>query len=250
MGEFYSVDDDDQGDWWDARPASKHRAGVGGFFSHTWPLFFFAGLCLVFALIGFFVPAKEGPLVGRTIGICCTIAAVGFLVGVPVRWAMLIKSVDVHDGGVVWDGHNRAGWNDIKDFYRTEIITNGAVTTRQVIIKTYDGEEAIFTYALGNWKKMADRIQHETTIRQVPEARQRYAAGETVKFGKRVGLDQDGMVLEGKRVDWDRIRGVRVQNGYLVVSVSGKGDAYQIPLFETPNVGVLLRLLEESPAGA
>src|SRR5262249_28089965 len=72
MPERLSVDDED---WTEERPVSRHRAGFGDFFRFCWPSLFLAGLCLIFACVGFFVPAKEGPLVGRIVGMVSLVGA-------------------------------------------------------------------------------------------------------------------------------------------------------------------------------
>lgn len=242
MSRQLSVDDED---WWDTKPVARFRAGVGGFFSTQWPCFFFAGLCLVFSAIGFFVPAKEGPMVGRTVGIVCLAGAIACIVWGIVRWGSLIKSVDLHEGGVVWQdgGEHRASWDDIKDFYRTEIIINGAVNTRQVVIKTRKGREAVFGFALPNWKRLADRMQQETTDAQLPEAQAAFDDGETIRFGRELAVSRDGLVIKGRTIDNDRIRNLTVRNGYLIVETSGKAGILEVSLGETPNIGVLLALL-------
>src|SRR5262245_50193591 len=190
-------------DWWEEPPVSRHRAGAAGFFSYCWAPLFFAALCLGLGCIGFFVPAKEGPVVGYTMGTIGVLGALACLVWAVVIYTRLIKHVDVHDGGVVWrdaGGRRRAAWEDIRDFYRTEIIVNGTVNTRRVVLRLRGKQEAAFTHALSNWKRMADRIEVETTIRQVPEARARYQAGETVRFGSQLGINQEGLVVQGKRL--------------------------------------------------
>jgi hypothetical protein len=237
-------------DWWDERPISKHRADVGGFFGHTWAFFLLAAFAAGFGCIGFFVPAQEGPMVGIIIGCIAVPLAIGLVVFGIWRWVMLIKHVDLHEGGLVWnDGSKQmAGWDDIKDFYRAEVIVNGAVNRREITITTHDGHTATFTYALSDWKELADRAQYEITIRKVPEAVTIYQAGEKVRFGKEVAISLEGITLDGMMYSWDRVRGARLHNGYITVTTSG-GEEHPMAVGDTPNFPVLLKLLEISPAG-
>ena len=216
MGARLSVDDED---WWEEKPVSRHRAGIGGFFVATWAWFFFAALCAALACIGFFVPAKEGPMVGQVVGVIGGAGALACIAWGFVRWAAVVKHVDVHHGGVAWrdcGGEHRAAWDEIRDFYRTEILVNGAASARQVAIKAANRTEAVFTHALDGWKRMADRMQQETTARQLLPARALYEAGETIRFGQQVRVSRDGLAIQGKTIGWDRVSGVRVPNGYLV----------------------------------
>lgn len=237
-------------DWWEGRPVSKHRADLGGFFGHTWPFFLFASICAILAVIGFFVPAKEGPVVAYIMGGLGTLGAVGFVVAAFWRWAVLIKHVDLYDGGLVWQdgGRQIAAWDDVKEFYRYELLVNGAVSRREVTVKTFDGHQATFSFALSNWKGLADRVQYEITMRKVPEALAEYQSGEKVRFGKLAAISQDGITIDGRTFSWERVRGVRVRNGYITVTTSG-GEEHPLAIGETPNFPVLLKLLELSPAG-
>jgi hypothetical protein len=237
-------------DWWDEPPISKHRADTGGFFGHTWAFFLLAALSAGFGIIGFFVPAQEGPRVGIIIGCITMPLAVGLVVVGIWRWVMLIKHVDLHEGGLVWnDGSKQmAGWDDIKEFYRAEVIVNGAVNRREITIKTHDGHEATLTYALSKWKELADRVQYEITIRKVPEALANYQAGEKVQFGKEIAISQEGITIEGKTYPWERVRGTRLCNGYITVT-TGQDEEHAFAVGDTPNFPVLLKLLEISPAG-
>ncbi len=242
-----SIDDD----WWEERPVSRHRADFGGIVAQTWAFFFFAALCAGLACIGFFVPAKEGPVVGAVMGVIGAAGALGFIGFGIYRYAMLIKDVDLHDGGVVWNGGRQmAGWDDIKHFLRYELLINGSVSRREITIKTHDGTEAVFTHAVGNWKKLADRIQEEVYLRQIPQAMADFQAGEKVRFGPHVAISLVGLTVGGKSVPWERVDSVRVRNGYITAVTGGPyREEHPIPIGETPNFPVLLKLLEISPAG-
>jgi hypothetical protein len=235
--------------WWEERPLSRHRAGLGGFFSHTWAFFFFASLFLVLAIIGAFVPVKEGPMVARGMIVVGLLGAAAMIAWGIVFWEKVIKAVDLYDGGVTWnDGKQMAGWADIKHVFRYELLINGTVSRKEVTINTYDGASAVFTFALSSWKKLADRIQEEVAMVLAPAAIEEYNAGEKVRFGPRAAVSRDGLSLDGKHTSWDRITGIQIRNGYLVVT-KGKGDMTEVPLAEIANIPVFLKLLEISPAG-
>src|SRR5262249_52439844 len=150
----------------------------------------------------------------------------------------------------VWNARSKqlAGWGDIKDFYRAEVIVNGAVNRREITINTHDGHTATFTYALSKWKELADHVQYEITIRKVPEALANYQAGEKVRFGKEIAISVEGITIDGKTYSWERVRGVRLRNGYITVTTGGD-EEHAVAVGDTPNFPVLLKLLEISPAG-
>ncbi|MBY0232924.1 MAG: hypothetical protein K2W96_26880, partial [Gemmataceae bacterium] len=149
------------------------------------------------------------------------------------------------DEGIVWQsgGQQEAAWDEIDSFRRTEILFEGSVSRRDIAIETDDGRKAVFTMALSKWEKLADRMQEETTAVQLPEARARFAAGETIRFVREVAVGRDGLVIQGKTVPNERIEGMRVMNGYLVAQTSDRAGLLQVSLGETPNIGVLLALL-------
>jgi hypothetical protein len=236
--------------WWEERPVSRHRVDFGGALGATWVFFLFAVCCLGLVYAGFFLPAREGPVVGMVMGSLAALGAGGFIAAGAWRWAALVKQVDVYDGGLVWQhgGEQRAGWDDIEEFYRAEVTVNNLVKRREVVIKTHDRRGATFTFALGGWKTLADRTQYEITMRKVPVALAEYRSGEKVRFGKGVAVSTEGVAIGGQTLAWNQVRGLRVCNGHILAS-AGSGREPAVCIADTPNFPVLLKLLELSPAG-
>lgn len=235
----------------DDEPISVHRANpvVGFFRSQAAPLFITV-LPVMLAFAGFFLPWKEGPVVAKTTGAISVVAALGCLVWALVAYSMLIKYVAIYPDRVEWRdsrGEQIAAWGDLKNVWRTEIIVNGNMQTRQVVIETRDGVKATFMYILSDWAGMAERIQVETADLLGPPALAKYDAGEKVKFGD-LSIDRRGVTLSGKTYAWDQLERTGVENGHYCLYKHGEQYTDRsIALGQVPNILVLFRVLERTP---
>jgi hypothetical protein len=228
------------------KPISVHTAGPVGFLRSQAAALFMAGFCIFFAFIALFVPSKEGPEVTRWIALAAGVGFVVSIVWAVVAYSTLIKKVTIYDDRVEWNDQI-ATWEDITDVWRTEIIVNGSMQTRQVVIKTHDGTEATFMYILSDWADMAEKIQVETAKVLGPPAFEAYEAGKPVKFGN-VVIGPSGVTISGKAVPWTLIDRTTIENGHYCLYQPGEEwSSVSASLGETPNILVLLRLLEVTP---
>lgn len=234
--------------WSDGKPLSKHRAGIGSlFFPLGWLFFLLAAITGGIAVMAGVIQTNEDPMVPRlTIVICGLLTAV-LLAWPVVLYVRMVKSVDLHEEGVVWGSDEEATWEEIVGFYRYEFIYNNQPTVRDATIETEDGRRAVFGIGLSNWEKLADRIQEATFAVQWPQAREQFEAGEEVEFGDLVSVGPDGITLQGDLVPWKKIKKVAVGNGHLCVYEKGSEDSRDLQLRYIPNYGVLLRLLDLTP---
>lgn len=225
---------------------SVHQANFMGFFRTQMAPLCLAVFGVFLLLIALFVPVKEGPQVAFWMGTISALGAVGCLVYAVVAYSLLIKQVTLYPDRVEWN-NQVASWEDITDVWRTEIIVNGTMSTRQVVIKTHDGVEATFTYILSHWERMAETIQSESAKVIGPEALADFSRGKTVKFGD-VSVSQKGVTICGKLVPWDAVERTTISNGHYCVFRPGEEwSSLQVSLGSTPNFLVFLRLLEETP---
>ncbi|MGL4554228.1 MAG: DUF6585 family protein [Gemmataceae bacterium] len=231
----------------DDAPVSVHVAGPLGFFRSQMGPMLLAGCAVGLMLIALFVKSKEGPEVNRWIAIGSAGAIVAAIIWGGAAYAGLVKKVTIFPDRVEWAGQI-ASWKDIKDVWRTEIIVNGNMQTRQVVIKTRDGVEATFLYILSDWAKMANTIQVETAKVIGPKAFADYEAGKPVKFGN-VVVSQSGLKIGGKSIPWTLVVRTTVENGYYNVYQPGEEwCTVSASLGETPNMLVLLHLLDRTPS--
>lgn len=242
----------DKYDWaQDTRPVSTFTMGVGGFFRSIGAALICGVLALVLALVGFFAPVKEGPVVAMTMGILCSAGLVGCVIWGVFSCLAPIKHVRVYEDGVLWISKGKwygALWEDIDECYRKEIIVNGTANTRDLAIKTRRGQKAVFSIVLSRWEKLAEAVQMRVTMLRGPEVQEDYQAGESVRFGP-VTVGQDGLKVDGKELEWDEIKSIEIVNGYLSVQAGGKrGKSHDVALGDIPNYLVMLRLLEDTPA--
>jgi hypothetical protein len=228
------------------KPISVHTAGPVGFLRSQAAPLFLAGFCIVMVPVALFVPSKEGPEVTRWIAIGAAVGAMASLVWAIVAYSTLVKKVTIYPDRVEWNDQI-ATWEDITDVWRTEIIVNGTMQTRQVVIKTHDGTSATFMYILSDWADMAEKIQVETSKILGPPAFEAFEAGKKVKFGN-VVIGPSGVSLSGKAVPWELIARTTIENGhYCIYQAGDQWASVSASLGETPNMLVLLRLLEMTP---
>ena len=230
---------------WKEEPRSSHHATAGGKFKFASLQYFLAILCAVFAGIGFFVPAKEGPVVGFSVGVVFVILAIASIVWGIVTTLRVISIVDVYPSGVLWlqNGDWVGGrWEDL------EVYVNGSLSKKHIGITTTDGQKAELHYFLSDWKTMADTIVMETTIRKVPEAMVRFDAGETIRFGD-AAIDREGLKVGKNRYRFEDLTNIVLANGMIQLLKRGqKGICDAITFGSTPNYMVLLKLLDVSDA--
>jgi hypothetical protein len=235
--------------WSDGKPVSKHRAGIVSLFdSFTWLFFLLAAITGGIAVMAAVIETNESPMVPRLTIVICGLLTAGLIVWPIVRYVMMVKSVDLFEEGVVWSGTEEATWEEITAFYRFEQYVNGELAFREARIETEDGRQAVFNIGLSFWEKLADRIQEETFARQWPQAREQFEAGKEVEFGDKVAVSEEGITFKGELLPWKRVKRVQVSNGHLCVHEKGKEDFDAVPLGDIPNYGVLLRLLDLTPA--
>jgi hypothetical protein len=235
-----------------AQPTSSHATNLGGYLRYSFGQLFMGVLCLCFSAAGFFVPAKEGPVVAMSIGAVFLVLAAACFVWAAVRCSKLIAEVDVYPDGVLWlQGAEFRGarYDEIAEFHRAESTVNGMTQRKNVVIKTTGGEMAVFEHALSGWEELANELGTRMTLQLAPRALERFHAGETVAFGS-VSIGPDGLTIDKELIPYSDMKDVHLQNGAVVVYTKSKkgGDCRAAFLGVMPNYLVFLKLLEESPA--
>src|SRR5262245_34682475 len=102
----------------DERPVATFSSGAMDFLRYSWPYFFLALLGVGLGCIGFFVPAKEGPVVGMIMGVVGVLAAAGVIAWGVVVWQKLVHHVRLYPDGVLWLENGRwrgARWGEIEE---------------------------------------------------------------------------------------------------------------------------------------
>jgi hypothetical protein len=241
----------DKYDWArDERPTATFSAGPVDFLRYTWPYFFFAALALGFACIGFFVPAREAPVVGMIVGLVGVLIAVAMVAWGAVVWTKVVRHARLYPDGVMWLEGGRwrgARWDEIEELYRVEIYVNNSPSKKEIVVKSSRGVKGTLTHALPRWAKLAEAVQMQATMALGPAARARFKAGEALVFGP-VKVSVRGIKVNDEVMHWEDVASIRVSNGYLNVVPRGKRtDGVFVSLAEVPNYLVLLKILEESP---
>jgi hypothetical protein len=263
MARRHREEPEEEGDWWDDEPLSTHRVGWGSLFNYNggmwaWPIVFSQ-----LGVVGFIMAAPNTPmspdarsrLVWLIAAWSCMAAAVFFMLLCLMFWLRVkVWAVEVFEGGVTWydSGWQAAAWDEIKEFGRAQVseIVQGVrhIRKREVRIRARDGRRATFLWALSDWDTMANNIEERVTLQKIPAALEKYEAGESQEFGKKIKVSQDAIILDGTRYSWDEVESVQVLNAILFVN-TGKKKEWSRKLAAIPDYPVLLKLLEMSPPG-
>lgn len=233
------------------RPLSAHTAGLGGWLRFNGAILLLAGIAVLIGGGLLALHLTRGPQANTLIpGLVIAALAVPLVGWAVARSSGLVAEVRLYPDGVVWFEKGRwrgARWEEIDEFYRTEVIVNGSVQTREVFIRTAGGHSGRFTHALPRWAKMAEVLQMQTTMAQGPAAQARFRAGEAVAFGE-VRVSPRGIKIDGQSLDWQDVDRIEVGNGALLVYGVGKRKGpHAASLGSLPNYLVLLKLLEDTP---
>lgn len=94
-----------------------------------------------------------------------------------------------------------------------------------------------------NIAELVDKLEAAITRARMPVIEMQLARGETVEFGPRLTLNQDGLTLDGTALPWSNFAGHRIDGKNLVLNVK-TGDALSIPVAELDNALLLLAILK------
>jgi hypothetical protein len=234
----------DKEHWSDGKPVSKHRVGIGSLFApHGWLFFLLAALTGGITVMMGVIETNESPWTARIGMLVCGPLTAALLVTPIVMYVRMVKSVDLFDEGVVWDGTEVAAWEEITEYYRYEFFYRGEPSYRDITIETEDGRRVVFGIGLSNWEKLADRMQEETYAAQWPLAQEKFEAGEEVEFGNYISVGPEGITLRGDTIPWKKVKRVTVNGGSVCVFEKGAEESRDIEVRYVPNYGVLLRLV-------
>lgn len=112
-------------------------------------------------------------------------------------------------------------WSEVAAVYQkfSDQYVNGIRTRHQrdCVLRLTSGAERTFGSALRDIEGLTVRIHEHTAQRLVPRLSALLDAGGTVPFGK-LQLGPDGIACKGDLLAWERVAGVTLDRGYVVVS--------------------------------
>ena len=167
-------------------------------------------------------------------------------------WFLSLKVV-LHQGGIVHSHFRKRRiipWEDIESVKQAIIdhYMNGAFTktTYHYTLVLEDGTRLIYTnYRLQNIEKLGKKIMDQTTKVILPWAKRVYNKGKVVHFGS-LGVSQDGLHYGSSLLEWEDIKGVKLKDGYILVSKRGKWMKWcTISASSIPNLQVFLTMVNQ-----
>jgi hypothetical protein len=109
-----------------------------------------------------------------------------------------------------------------------------------------DGREWVFSEAYSELKNLRAVVEECTLAHMIPAALEDLQAGEPLDFGS-LAADQDGLKGPGDAsLAWGSVSEAAVDKGMLVVGSKLSSKPYcKIPLYEVPNLHLLIALVED-----
>ncbi len=120
-------------------------------------------------------------------------------------------------------------WRDPRWFRRRVVLTTAR--GRVVLGPRWPRLEAALTF-----------IEAQLYLRRRAAYRRAWAAGRPLVFGP-VSVSAQGLAYRGRLWPWSQVRGVRVEQGVLVIELPQ--HCVRIPVHRVPNLGLLLRWLQD-----
>ena len=129
----------------------------------------------------------------------------------------------------------------ITDQYRYGVKVN---TSHVYRVRLQDGRKVVFSDVIKNVAALGETIQHEATVRLLPDAIRRLETGIPLTFGKLV-VSRDGIGTGQEIVPWSQVDPVKFNAGFITISRQGKKLAGGTQSAgKTPNLYVFLALVE------
>lgn len=151
-------------------------------------------------------------------------------------------------------------WSAIRSITRNVVLRGGSIRGGRAVggrleehyeVTTNDG----FHFTLSDWfanvGALANRIEDAIVAEKLGQSVDGLQAGGTLRFGSRVSLSQDGVVLEGSSLPWQAISAIDVASGRLRVVPAGAraGAGPSVPLFLVENLKLLLAVVAQVRSG-
>jgi hypothetical protein len=165
------------------------------------------------------------------------------------------RRIDLHQQGLVRivGRHERVlFWDQIAELYQTQRrerwrrLGHAPGDARWACrIVRQDGRQ-LWLRDLENLRGLGQRIQAELTRRRLPAAMEAFRAGYVVRFGRKLGVSQDGLHVGVKLVPWYEVTDINIREAsYIRIGQAREVVSWsQLPASQVPNLHLLAALLE------
>ena len=241
----------------DEEPMDTYRWATGMYFLGLAALMcvFGAGVAL-FGWMGFSTDDRNTNLAGKIFGALCVLAALYVAWTFVKHYRTTATRVYLYESGLVWyepaTGWGAGRWADAVTFYRSE--TRGDVEEASCCsVEFRDGAKVRFAAQLKNYQGLASHVQKLMHRALFPVLKARYAAGESIEFGRIVLTPTEFISKaepgsDGWRCPLAKIREAEVAHGALWLNhITNRQSGFMTFLALVPNYTVLLALLPFKP---
>lgn len=228
---------------------SCHRLHLGGIASRYAPYLMIGGTLLAIG-VGLLLLAASRP--DRSTLIPGLLFAVGgplFLIPMYLGLAGHPREIETSAAGLRWvvpEGEHQVDWEDIREVYRYEKITNQTFREAHLIVVLADGERLDWNQSLSDFNQLADTVQASVCARLAPKLRADLQSGSAA-FGPIV-LRPSGLSFNGTDLPWDRLDQIAVARGFLILGVRTMygSRSESVAVGQIPNFPVFFGLLQET----
>jgi len=227
---------------------SRHYLHLRGIASRYAPHVMMMGTLLVIGL-GLLLLTASRPSAGTLIpGLLFAVGALLFLIPVYLGLAAHPREVEVTPAGLKWtdnESEHEVDWEDIREVYRYERITNQTFREAHLILVLTDGHRLDLNQSLSDFNKLGDTVQSAVCTRRAPALRADLQTG-SAEFGP-VTLRPSGLSFNETTLTWDVVDQIVVARGHLNVCLKSpmRTRWESVAIGGIPNFLVLLSLIQE-----
>ncbi|MBN1427520.1 MAG: hypothetical protein JXB07_03990 [Anaerolineae bacterium] len=171
-------------------------------------------------------------------------ALIGLLLGGTRRVLVFDEGVGVVKGDQVTAMH----WSEVneiyQDIYTYRVNLIPVVNRHNHTLHSVDGRELQLTRRIHEIEKLGPMLHQAVTKHKMPIAVDTLKSGGTVNFGP-IAISNQGMTFRKKLIPWDEIKGVRIQNGTIMVNRAGKFMWGGAQASQIPNLYLFLALADQ-----
>lgn len=168
-------------------------------------------------------------------------------------WRNRSRRVFVCEHGIIEQrGQQRTEllWHDVSSLICERVQLNQAgglvsQTIARFILRTDAGAKLVLDHLLADIDALGDEVERQVNRRQLPRARARIAAGESVAFAP-LTVSVRGLARGTRELAWERMARVEVADGQVCIFARGEASAWtKVSYAKLSNALTLLELVSE-----
>jgi hypothetical protein len=159
--------------------------------------------------------------------------------------------VEVFDEGLVYTDRRKrrhaARWDDVTEVYEMLVYQDpgraSGVSSAKYTLHLADGRKLKLGTSLQDILSLGRTIKAEVGRRLLPRAIEAYRVRQTVSFGPKLSLSQEGVTCRGEKLPWSQVSGIKLRKGVQINQVGRRRPWKSVATFDLANRFVLRELL-------